>query len=324
MERPSHTVLYPHGGGRFGNQLLRQAHWLAWACEHRGAVRVVNLAFWPYAHAFATWRRYPGCVFPLQRGWIDLLARLLGGVATLGAKRSAWRGRHLIGRLIASLPGVVSISDDGRPDRAIDLCSEGFVAGVFRRRLTVCAGWYMSGWPLLERHEARVLDLLAPSPELSETVAARVQGWRRDYDVLIGVFMRGTDYREWRGGRYCYSTERYAEWMREAEQLFAPLRVGFLVTSDESRDPAFFQRLSWRFSSGTVGGDGDWLDAFLELANCDYILSPPSTFAACAAWLGGRKLWALREASMSLAFSQVLSHPLFAARSDSAFGDAVQ
>ena len=39
-----HTVIYTHGGGRLGNQVLRLAHWVAWVREPPGAGEIREAA----------------------------------------------------------------------------------------------------------------------------------------------------------------------------------------------------------------------------------------------------------------------------------------
>src|SRR4051812_24420766 len=80
MNPPRHTVIYTHGGGRLGNQVMRFAHWMAWAGAHASEVEVINFAFWPFAHYFAVWRDHPGCVYPLRKGRADWLARRRAGL----------------------------------------------------------------------------------------------------------------------------------------------------------------------------------------------------------------------------------------------------
>jgi hypothetical protein len=64
---------------------------------------------------------------------------------------------------------------------------------------------------------------------------------------------------------------------------------------------------------------GDAFDSFVELSLCDAIMSPPSTFAAMAAFVGRKPLWPLLERGQVLAPEQVIldalsdaaRHPVF-------------
>lgn len=316
------TVVYTHGGGRLGNQLVRFAHWLAWAEEHSGQVRLVNLAFWPYARAFATWRHHPGCAFPLRGGWPDMFAQMRGLLPARVLHHGEWRAQRWAARVAAGLPGVGAVvAPEG--GSGVDLEDPAFTAGVRRHRFTACSGWRVASWSLLEKHEIMVRALFAPEPAAAKRAELRAAVWRNGCDLLVGVFMRGTDYREWAAGRYCFPISRYAAWMREVTERAIPRRVRFVVTSDEPRTELEFAGLSWVFSSGSANAGGDWMDSFLDLANCDHIMAPPSTFAACAAWLGRGSLWALRSPEQTLDGTQQLEHPLFDAWRDTAFGEAV-
>ena len=130
-------VIYTHGGGRLGNQVLRFAHWMAWALEHAGEVEVLNFAFWPYARDFETWRAHPGCVFPLRAGRADRLA-------VRHAAAPAWMRRRLekktrLGRIVQAAghawPGWQAVDLDIVREENLKLDTN-FLARVRRRAVT--------------------------------------------------------------------------------------------------------------------------------------------------------------------------------------------
>ena len=73
--KASRTIIYTHGGGRLGNQIIRYAHWMAWAQAQAEPVEVVNVAFWPHANFFSEWQQHPGCMFPGPSKRVDEWAR---------------------------------------------------------------------------------------------------------------------------------------------------------------------------------------------------------------------------------------------------------
>ena len=109
-------VIYTHGGGRLGNQVLRAAHWIAWALENAGEVEVLNFAFWPYADCFATWREHPGCVFPLCAGRADRLARRWAELprALQGALEHKTRLQRVVQAAGRIWPGWQAVDQIGR------------------------------------------------------------------------------------------------------------------------------------------------------------------------------------------------------------------
>jgi hypothetical protein len=55
-------LIYSHGGGRLGNQLLVFSHLLSWYWENPN-YRLINLSFWEYAELFETTRHNAICYF---------------------------------------------------------------------------------------------------------------------------------------------------------------------------------------------------------------------------------------------------------------------
>jgi len=314
------NVVYVSGGGKLGNQVLRFAHWLAWAHENPGTTRITNLAFRPYAPLFELWSAHPRCTWPPVNDVSEILTRL----RRLIPGRIRARLERELALLSGTLPGGARLSLNDAVGERMDLDGEDFALRVKAVRRLVCCGWRFSCWPLLEKHEKAVRAALRPVGTRQANAMRRVAEWGFGRDLLVGVFMRGTDYRSWHDGRFLYSAARYSEWMREAAALLAPRRVRFILTSDERFDLAEFAGLDWVLASGAVNCAGHWFDSFLDLAGCDYVLSPPSTFSACAAWLGGRPLWPLNSATQRLALAQVLANGLLDTRRDPVFGLAVK
>jgi hypothetical protein len=324
MNGPRHRVIYTHGGGRLGNQLLRFLHWVAWV-RTVSDVEILNLAFWPYAPYFRVWREHPGCVFPLRSSKSDVLARALARSSRL---RNTWEGKRRVQRAVQSVghwfPGWQAIDRDATRDEAINLVDPEVLAKVRSRRVTTCCGWRIAHWAAVEEYSAELRELFAPAPELEEAARAFIAPLRQDYDLVVGVLIRQSDYREWHGGRFLFSGKQYAEWLRQLVALETGRRVAFVIAGEESQEPACFAGLSCYFASGSVNAGGHWFASWAELAHCDLILSPPSTFAATAAFRGGIPLWPLVSGEQRLDPQQLIRDGLAGAARHSAFSLAVK
>src|SRR5437870_3543900 len=57
------TVVFTHGGGRFGNQLTLFGHLIALAEENPG-IGILNISFWPYAGLCRGTQHNPLCQYP--------------------------------------------------------------------------------------------------------------------------------------------------------------------------------------------------------------------------------------------------------------------
>ena len=321
MAESIRTVIYAYGGGRFGNQFLRFAHWLAWVADCQQRVRIVDLAFWPYASSFATWAENPGCIYPLQRSWIHRLARLRRWLHPRIIRHGEWRAQRAVAWSARRLPGVafMALADERGEETMLTPDAFPVSAGT-----TVCSGWKFNAWSALERHEEQVRALFRPAATPAAVSETFVAALRRRYDVLVGLFVRRGDYREWADGQYCYPWECYIRWSSELSALFPGRKVGVVLAGDEELPLPLWAGLPVVPATGSVNEGGHWFESFLELAACDYVVSPPSTFSACAAFLGNRPLWPLVGADQKLCPDQIMPRHIFDARRDAIFSIAVQ
>jgi hypothetical protein len=80
-----------------------------------------------------------------------------------------------------------------------------------------------------------------------------------------------------------------------------------------------FAGLPCFFATGTLNAGGHWFESWVELSQCDVIVTPPSTFSATAAFVGGVPLWPVLSADQMMAPEQRIEdgmvgaarHPLF-------------
>jgi hypothetical protein len=319
------TLIYTHGGGRLGNQIIRHAHWLAWARAHAGQVSLVNLAFWPYAKFFANGREYPGCSFPASTGCWNGLARTY---LRLPAKvRAKAENRLRLARMVHAAgrhwPGGQAIALNDAQGERIDLDGAEFFSRVMSHRITTLSGWKVASWRLVAEQQAELREVFRPARIWAERTQRYIADLRRKYDLLIGVLIRQGDYRDWDGGRFYFSTAQYVTWMRQLVELHPGNRLAFVVASDEWQDPAMLAGLPFHFSTGAVNSGGRGFESWVELSLCDLIVSPPSTFSATASFLRSIPLWPVCEARQSLTFTQIIPDNLLGAARHPVFSISV-
>lgn len=312
MTCPPHTVIYTHGPGRLGNQVIRLAHWAAWARHHEGAVEVVDFSFWPHAEPFAIWSEHPGCVVPVRAGapdWCGRLRRIVPGFvrSPIEANSRAARALQSLGRV---LPNWQAIDRDNTKGESIDLSDAAFYEEVTRRRVTTCCGWRIASWPLFAQYEAVVRPLFRPAERFARPSADYIASLRARHDLLIGVLIRQTDYRTWKDGRFFFSTAEYAQWMWQLLDLHPGKNVGFVIASDERQDETALKGLPYHFATGTPNYGRHWFENWVQLAACDAVLTAPSTFSATAAFLGGVPLWPVTASNQAIRSDQVIANPM--------------
>lgn len=323
MTRPAHTVIYTHGGGRLGNQIVRFAHWMAWTRAHAG-VEVIDVSFWPFAHFFSVWSGHPGCVFPLRDAVADRFARwrakLPGGVFGDYDSRLR-RAVHALGHVT---PGWQAIALDVAAQQSIDLDDPAFVARVSRRRVTTCSGWKIASWPMLAARQQELRTFFRPAERFARPAEEFMARVRARHDVVIGMLIRQSDYSVWNEGRFYFSTADYARWIRELVELHRDRRPAVVVASEDWQDPAAFAGLPVYLASGNPKAGGHWFENWVELSLSDVVVSAPSTFSATAAFAGGLPLWPIVHRAQRMEPDQVLADGMVGAARHPEFSLAVK
>lgn len=322
----SRTIVYTHGGGRLGNQIIRYAHWMAWARAQAEPVEVVNIAFWPFANFFSEWRQHPGCMFPGRSKRVDEWARRcadLPGWCRLWPEHGDRLARavHAMGRW---RPGWKDIALDDSIGESIDLDGAAFSQRIAGANVIACSGWKISCWQLFQQQQAELRSLFRPAPDWSLRPTAFVAALRQRHDFLIGVFVRQSDYRVWDDGRFYFSSAQYAVWIRQLLDLHPGRMVAVIIASEERQDPSVFAGLPCYFATGSVNSGGPAVESWIELSMCDLIVSPPSTFSATAAFLGAVPIWPLVETGQAMAFDQIIPDNLVGAARHQSFSRSVK
>ena len=78
------------------------------------------------------------------------------------------------------------------------------------------------------------------------------------------------------------------------------------------------------FGTGSANVGGNWFESWVELSLCDFIVSPPSTFSATAAFLGRIPIWPVLSGDQAMAFDQVIADGLVGAARHPVFSLAVK
>ena len=273
---------------QLGNRLFVMGHLIGAALEH--GYTIVNPAFADYAPHFETTRDDLWCRFPAlppgRRTWgakTRGLARRLEPVSQ--RLTGAWQKYHLNNRLVRAV--TVGIQDEFHLDRP------DFQRWARRTCFLFLHGWSFRDPDNFQRHADAIRRHFTPVAELRQQVRQVVAAARAHCDVLVGVHIRHGDYKEHLNGKYYYETELYAAWMRQISALFPGRRVGFLVCSNAPQNPECFSGLTWTPGAGQLVAD------MYALAECDWLIGPPSTFSQWASFYGQKPLCIVRDRTLA-------------------------
>lgn len=278
--------------GRLCNRLFNSAHLLASAIEHKH--KFVNPAFYDYACYFQSTSQDIFCRFPTQSSFIQnhsvvgkllyyiayILSTLLRYLKNIGIKfnmlKTVSASEYQDGcNLDKILPNVISNSNQL-------VCFQGFPLLAFSS---------------LEKHGDEVRKYFTPSTKYQNNIRTLIADLRKDSELLIGVVIRHGDYREYLNGRYFYTLDKYSELMEQLQSLFPEKKLKFLICSDEKQNLSAFENFNFYFRSGHM------IENLYSLAECDYIISPPSTYGMWASFFGKVPLYIIQDPEKSISIN---------------------
>lgn len=151
-------------------------------------------------------------------------------------------------------------------------------------KLLILQGWRFRSPQCVIRQKNNVRPLFQLKPYWKNRVHDLINNCRKDCDILIGVHVRRGDYKTFMNGMYYFDDETYRNYMQQISKLFPGKKAGFLICSNEN--------VSIKEPDGCsiIYPKGHFIEDLYSLAECDYILGPPSTFSQWASYFGDKPL----------------------------------
>lgn len=266
------TLIFCRENAQLGNRLIVYAHLLA-AARERGW-KLVNPTFEPYADWFVGTQLRPHGRSMTAVRWAWQVGKLIAPFTCGRLARARARGTAEV-NLQVTLPSAEA-------QNARWLLLQGF-----RIR---CPEW-------TARHAVGLRDFFTPVDAHRLPAEARIAELRARAHVIVGVHVRQGDYAQHLGGRYFYTIDQYARFMTNMRALLVPRTVAFLVCTHVPLPTEPLSGLTWAAGPGSAAAD------LHALSCCDYLLGPPSSFSAWAAFHGDRPLLHIEDpqAAWSLA-----------------------
>lgn len=281
-------IIFTHGGGRFANQLMAFAHLIALAEEHED-LAIVNASFWRFADLCAGTEHNPMCIYPEPEVppeglWMPRLARKCAKTLPNPFVRAA---RHYIPKIVHKLSFGRSLQWFEKEE--LRLGSDEFLSRARKHDSLMLSGWKLRDWGLFEKHQEEIRPFLRPAERFEHIAEAFVADLKRRYSPIVGVMVRQTDYRLWENGRFFLSSEQYRALLERLSARFGA-SAAYILAADEPQPASMLDGLNAFWCTGAAGQSGHYMESFAELARADVVVSVPSTFAAWAAFFGGKPL----------------------------------
>lgn len=287
--RAGGLVVLGNQPGQLANCLFTFAHFIANALEYRYGL--ANPGFEKYADYFQTtqadlFARYPArpsriTPTPARR------ANLLHFVNT--AQQRRWL-KPFAPRLFRNLN--IYHSHDV-VNQSYDLADPQFAQLRHSTWALIVEGWLFRDFDSFVKHSAAIREFFTPAAVHQQHIANALAEAKHDCDVLVGIHIRQGDYAQWQGGKYYYDTATYAGLAHRAAAWWPGKRVKFLLCSNVAPDLSLFSGLHCAL------GPNHPLEDLYALAQCHYLMGPPSTYNMWASFYGEVPLYTIQDPTAS-------------------------
>lgn len=160
-----------------------------------------------------------------------------------------------------------------------------------KSKIVFISGWLFRDSINFEKHKDLLINLWRPNTNFQNNIGAYYKKYKQDHDVLIGVHMRGGDYKKFEGGKWYYTPEEYYQKIKEVADLkiVEGKKPAFVICSNEKVSIAGTEKFS------VYNESRHFIEDLYLLSKCDYIIGPPSTFSMWASFYGAVPLYAINN-----------------------------
>ena len=175
-------------------------------------------------------------------------------------------------------------------DEYCDLDSLPKKSSIFSH-LCLAMGWQFRTTELIKKNRKEILEIFSPSSFYELQIKNFISQTKTLDSVLIGVHLRRGDYVRFEGGKYFYDLETYIRIINNLFQLFQNQKIKLLFFSNEHEFSKIIQN---HFQHSVIAPGHELVDLYC-LAECDYIIGPPSTYSLWASYYGGVPLYLIEN-----------------------------
>lgn len=159
----------------------------------------------------------------------------------------------------------------------------------FNKKIVFKKGAWFIDYPNFYKHKQDIKTYFSPLEVYQNNIDSLIKNCYREVDVLVGVHIRRGDYKHFMNGIFYFEDEIFYDKMQQIKELNKDKKVGFLICSNGKIDFNLFKGLN------IYKANNHLIEDMYSLAECDYILGPPSTYTMWASFYGDRPLLKIRE-----------------------------
>ncbi len=269
--------------GQLGNRLLLFANFIALAIEHN--LTVLNPAFEEYAEFFVGTSKNFLCCYPPRyftlasnKSLRSKYFKLINNLSNKNILKTQ--------RITREKPfNWINYQDISTIKHSSIVCFQGW---LFRD------GWFVEDLPKLHKYADQIRAYFTPLQQYTINVNSLILNVRNNADLIVGIHIRQGDYAQHQKGRYFHTTEQYLKVMNSIVKIFQGKRIKFLICSNIQQNPSLFNDFNCVFAQGHLVED------MYALAECDYIVGPPSSYTMWASFYGEKPLYMIRDVSKTI------------------------
>ncbi len=181
--------------------------------------------------------------------------------------------------------------NDGNPFEKLMKCSKPCI---------LFSGFIFNNFSLSTKKSKKEIDeIFIPNNKFFHDIKEPIQKLLKNSNIIVGVLIRQTDYREWNQGRHFYSSKQYAKILLKFNKKYPQKNISYFIASDESQDEILFKDLNCIIRVGYP------LENMYTLSKCDYLIGPPSSYIGWSSFYGNIPLFSITSENDLPCFDEI-------------------
>ena len=270
--------------GQLANRIFHASSFIANAKEHKYHIK--HLFFDDYYSFFSE-------SLDRDRSLISFFAKKKSSVSLVVQSAITLFVKGLLKIKIKKLPFIEIIDHIGygQDQAPFDLNDEKFIRKA-RSKIVFVYGWLFADAVNRNKHKQYLVSTWEPNKVYKHNIENYIEHYKNGHDILIGVHVRGGDYKKFEGGKWFYTPGQYYEKMKELSTLkmFEGRKIAYVICTNE-KDISFDAEGNFTI----FNEERHFVEDLYLLSKCDYIMGPPSTFSGWASFYGNVPLYMLKE-----------------------------
>lgn len=269
----------PRTSGQLANRIGLFAHFLAFAIERN--FYLLNMNIFPYGKYFSSTNDGLCATYPFNFMYIP-------------ANKITKKLMNSFPDIITWLPYVNMIkaqlkNSEMQEGDIFQLTGQESSQLLDRSWMLICKGWRFRCYDLVSKHQDKIRDFFKPQANTRAYAKSFLKKVNDRGKIKVGIHMRWGDFRNFLEGKYYYTIDEYKSLMHRFNEIFPGNNTVFIIFCNEPVSDKDFDGLN------VVISGGNEIEDLTSMADCDYIIGPPSSYSGWASFYGKVPLYMVRN-----------------------------